>query len=239
MWDEYELTFTNALELKKDIGGITQAQKKINELRNEIRDLGTVNVSAIDEYIKTKERYEFMSTQRDDMQQAEEKLYKVINEIISIMKQQFMDQFKLINDNFSIVFQELFDGGRAELILADKENVLESGIEIEVQPPGKKLQNMMLLSGGERAFTAIALLFAILRLRPSPFCILDEIEAALDDANVYRFANYIKKYSEKTQFIIVTHRKGTMETSDTLYGVTMQEHGISRVVSMKMGEQAS
>lgn len=239
MWEEYELTFTNALELKRDIGSIPQAQKKIQEYRNGIRDLGPVNVAAIDEYIKTKERYEFMCVQRDDMEQAREKLFKVINEMTSIMKKQFLEQFSLINENFNRVFNELFDGGHAKLILADKENVLESGIEIEVQPPGKKLQNMMLLSGGERAFTAIALLFAILWLRPTPFCVLDEIEAALDDANVFRFAQYIKKFVSRTQFIVVTHRKGTMEASDTLYGVTMQEHGVSKILSMKLGEKAS
>jgi chromosome segregation protein len=239
LWEEYELTYTNALEIKKDIGSMTQAQKRINELKSEIRDLGPVNVASIEEYIKTKERYEFMSTQKNDMEQAEEKLYRVINEMISIMKRQFMEQFKLINDNFNKVFKELFEGGKAELILADKDNILESDIEIEVQPPGKKLQNMMLLSGGERAFTAIALLFSILLLRPAPFCILDEIEAALDDANVYRFAEYIRKFTDRTQFIMVTHRKGTMESSDTLYGVTMQEHGISKVVSMKLDGKAS
>ena len=239
MWDEYELTYTNALELKKDIGNIKQAQRKIDEYRNEIKELGPVNVAAIEEYIKTKERYDFMLKQKNDMEQAEEKLRKVIQEMVSIMKRQFIEQFRLINEYFNDVFRELFEGGRAELILVDKENVLESGIEIEVQPPGKKLQNMMLLSGGERAFTAIALLFAILRLRPAPFCILDEIEAALDDANVYRFAEYIKKYSSNTQFVIITHRKGTMEVSDTLYGVTMQERGISKVVSMRMNEKVS
>lgn len=237
MWDEYELTYTSALELKKDIGSIAQAQKRINELRIQIKDLGPVNVAAIEEYVKTKERYEFMSTQRNDMEQAAEKLRRVIYEMMSIMKKQFLEQFRLINENFSIVFRELFNGGRAQLILVDQENILESGIEIEVQPPGKKLQNMMLLSGGERAFTAIALLFAILRLKPTPFCILDEIEAALDDANVYRFSEYLRKYSGNTQFIMVTHRKGTMEGSDMLYGVTMQEHGVSRIVSMKMGEK--
>ncbi|MDP4181728.1 MAG: chromosome segregation protein SMC [Bacillota bacterium] len=239
MWDEYELTYSNALELKKDIGSITQAQKRITELKSEIKELGPVNIAAIEEYIKTKERYEFMSAQKNDMDQAKEKLKKVINEMISIMKRQFLEQFKLINENFNVVFKELFEGGRADLILVDKENVLESGIEIEVQPPGKKLQNMMLLSGGERAFTAIALLFSILRLRPSPFCILDEIEAALDDANVNRFAEYLKRYTVNTQFILVTHRKGTMEAASTLYGVTMQEHGVSKIVSMKMGERAS
>jgi chromosome segregation protein len=239
MWDEYELTYTNALELKKDVGSVAQAQKKINEFRAELKELGPVNVAAIDEYVKTKERYEFMNAQRNDMEQAKEKLKRVISEMISIMKRQFLEQFKLINENFGMVFKELFEGGHAELILVDKENILESGIEIQVQPPGKKLQNMMLLSGGERAFTAIALLFAILRLRPTPFCILDEIEAALDDANVYRFAEYLKRYKSQTQFIMVTHRKGTMEAADTLYGVTMQEHGISKIVSMKMGEKAS
>ena len=237
MWDEYELTYSTALELKKDIGSITQAQKRINELRNTIKELGPVNVAAIDEYVKTKERFEFMSAQRNDMEQAGEKLQRVIYEMTSIMKKQFLEQFRLINENFGIVFRELFNGGRAQLILTDQENVLDSGIEIEVQPPGKKLQNMMLLSGGERAFSAIALLFAILRLKPTPFCILDEIEAALDDANVYRFSEYLHKYSSQTQFIMVTHRKGTMEGSDMLYGVTMQEHGISRIVSMKMGEK--
>jgi len=239
MWDEYELTYTNALELKKDIGSIIQAQKRINELKNQIKELGPVNIASIEEYIKTKERYEFMSIQKNDMEQAAEKLHRVIYEMTSIMKKQFLEQFKLINENFQIVFKELFDGGRAELILVDMENILESGIEIEVQPPGKKLQNMMLLSGGERAFTAIALLFAILRLRPTPFCVLDEIEAALDDANVYKFAQYLKKFIAETQFVMITHRKGTMEASDALYGVTMQEHGISKIISMKMGEKAS
>lgn len=239
MWDEYELTYSGAMQLKKDIGSVPQAQKRINELRGQLKELGPVNVAAIEEYIKTKERYEFMTTQQEDMEQAAEKLQRVIYEMTSIMKKQFMEQFRLINENFGMVFKELFNGGRAQLILVDEENVLESGIEIEVQPPGKKLQNMMLLSGGERAFTAIALLFSILRLRPSPFCVLDEIEAALDDANVYRFAQYLRNFSGQTQFIMVTHRKGTMEGSDMLYGVTMQEHGISRIVSMKMGEKVS
>lgn len=237
MWNEYELTWSSALLLKKEIGSLTQAQKKIAELRNSIKDLGVVNVASIEEYVKSKERYEFMTTQRNDMEQAREKLLRVVQEMTAIMKKQFLEQFKLINENFNIVFKELFSGGRASMLLADQENVLESGIEIEVQPPGKKLQNMMLLSGGERAFTAIALLFSILRLKPSPFCVLDEIEAALDDANVYRFADYLRRYSGQTQFIMVTHRKGTMEGSDMLYGVTMQEHGVSRIVSMKMGEK--
>ncbi|NTV90316.1 MAG: chromosome segregation protein SMC, partial [Clostridiales bacterium] len=179
MWDEYELTYSSALELKKDIGSLPQAQKRINELKNRIKELGPVNVGAIEEYVKTKERFEFMSIQRNDMEQAAEKLQRVIYEMTSVMKKQFLEQLKLINENFSEVFRELFNGGRAQLILADPDNVLESGIEIEVQPPGKKLQNMMLLSGGERAFTAIALLFSILKLRPAPFCILDEVDAGI------------------------------------------------------------
>ncbi|WP_024834638.1 chromosome segregation protein SMC [Ruminiclostridium josui] len=239
MWDEYELTYSNAVEIKREIESISEAQRNISEYRAQIKALGPVNVSSIDEYIKTKERFEFMSVQKNDMEQAKDKLHKIIHEMVQVMKKQFVEQFKLINENFGIVYKELFGGGRAELIISDEDNVLESGIEIEVQPPGKKLQNMMLLSGGERAFTAIALLFAILRLKPTPFCLLDEIEAALDDANVYRFGEYLKKYSQNTQFIMVTHRKGTMEAADTMYGVTMQEHGVSKIVSMKMGELAS
>jgi len=239
MWDEYELTYNNSLKYKKDIGSISQAQKQINDLREEIKSLGAVNVNAIDEYIKARERHEFMINQRNDMEQSKVKLHKIINEMTEIMKQQFIEQFKKINYNFNLVFKELFNGGHAELVLTDESNVLESGIDIHVQPPGKKLQNMMLLSGGERAFTAIALLFGILKLKPSPFCILDEIEAALDEANVYRFAEYLRHYCSQTQFIIITHRKGTMEMSDTLYGVTMQEHGVSKVVSIEMKENAS
>jgi len=236
MWDEYEITYSGALELRRDIGSVPAAQRRIGELKGRIRELGPVNVSAIEEYVKTKERCEFMSVQRSDMEQAAEKLQRVIYEMTSVMKKQFLEQLSVINDNFNMVFKELFNGGRARISLSDPDNVLESGIEIEAQPPGKKLQNMMLLSGGERAFTAIALLFSILKLRPAPFCVLDEIEAALDDANVYRFAEYLRKYVSDTQFIMVTHRKGTMENADRLYGVTMQEHGVSRIVSMMMGD---
>lgn len=238
LWEDYELTYSNALPYKKEISNIGQAQKAINELRTGIRELGAVNVGAIDEYVKTKERFEFMSLQKNDLEDAKNKLQTVVREITAQMKEQFMEQFMLINENFCKVFKELFEGGKAELILEDGDNILESGIEIHVQPPGKKLQNMMLLSGGERAFTAIALLFSILRLRPSPFCILDEIEAALDDANINRFGQYLKGFTHETQFIMVTHRKGTMEASDALYGVTMQERGISKVFSMKLNEKA-
>ncbi len=239
MWEDYELTLNTAVEYSKDIGGIQTAQKEINNLRNQIKGLGSVNVAAIDEYARTKERYEFLSSQKNDLEASEEKLRKVIAEMTSIMRRQFLEQFNHICKNFDQVFKELFGGGRASLKLADEENILESGIEIEVQPPGKKLQNMMLLSGGEKAFTAIALLFAILKINPSPFCILDEIEAALDEVNVFKFADYVKKFSYSTQFILVTHRKGTMQSADALYGVTMEERGISKLVSIKMNEKAS
>lgn len=236
LWDEYELTYGTALEYKMEITNLRQIQSRVNELKAEIREMGPVNVSAIEDYSKTRERYNFMMKQRNDLVESEEKLNRIIREMLSVMKKQFMEEFERINRNFNEVFRELFDGGRAEVVLEDPENVLECGIEITAQPPGKKLQNMMLLSGGERAMTAIALLFAILKLRPAPFCILDEIEASLDDANVYKFADYIKKFSDTTQFIVITHRKGTMEASDALYGITMQEHGVSSVVSLKLDD---
>ncbi|MEI3159906.1 MAG: AAA family ATPase [Monoglobus pectinilyticus] len=163
-------------------------------------------------------------------------MVRIIDEMLLIMKERFSEQFKIINENFSRVFSELFGGGQANLSLSDPDNVLESGIEIEAQPPGKKLQNLTLLSGGERAFTAIALLFSILNVRPTPFCILDEIEAALDDVNVYRFAEYLKQYSQNTQFIVVTHRRGTMESANILYGVTMQEKGVSKLLTLNIDE---
>ena len=238
MWDLYNITYSNAKDFIAEIENIAAAQRKINDIRKNIEELGPVNVSAIEDYVKTRERYEFMKGQKEDLEKSEQKLHKVITELTLSMKKQFVEQFNLINKNFNEVYNELFEGGKACLILDDTENVLECGIEIQVQPPGKKLQNMMLLSGGERAFTAIALLFAILRLRPAPFCILDEIEAALDDANVYRFSKYLRKYCKDTQFIVITHRKGTMEGSDMLYGVTMEEHGVSKVVSLKLEKSA-
>ena len=233
MWEEYELTPNNVTEYKKP-ENVSEVQKQVNSLRNEIKNLGSVNVDSIEEYKQTKERYGFVCEQRADLEDSSSKLKRVINEMTNIMKTQFSEQFKIINKNFSEVFIELFGGGRAELILTDTENILESGIEIEVQPPGKKLQNMMLLSGGERAFTAIALLFAILKINPAPFCVLDEIEAALDDANVFRFADYLKKFSNEIEFLVITHRKGTMEVADTVYGITMEENGISKLLSLQL-----
>ena len=238
MWDDYEITISTAREiiesLPVDERDEKTIQKDAEKIRKEIKDLGEVSVSSIEEYKSTKERYDFISNQKQDLEETKKKLENLINNMTSIMKQQFEKQFKLINENFNETFKELFGGGKAELRLEDESNILSSGIEIDVQPPGKKLQSMMLLSGGERALTATALLFAILKLKAPPFCILDEIEAALDDVNVHRFADYIKKYSKNTQFIVITHRKGTMEVASSTYGVTMQEYGISKVVSMKM-----
>jgi len=236
LWDEYELTWQTAEGFKKEIQSVRKTQERINELKTAIRELGPVNVSAIEDYSKTMERFRFLTAQKEDLVKSEEKLNHVIREMTAIMKKQFIEEFHKINYNFNVVFRELFEGGRAEVVLVDPDDVLESEIEIIAQPPGKKLQNMLLLSGGERALTAISLLLAILKMRPVPFCILDEIEAALDDANVYKFADYIRRFTETTQFIVITHRKGTMESSDALYGVTMQEYGISSVISLKLGD---
>ncbi len=233
MWEEYELTPNNVVDYKRP-DNIQLTQKKVKDLRNEIKELGSVNVDSIEEYKNLKDRYDFMCEQRVDLESTMAKLRKIISDMTNIMKEQFKEKFEMINKNFAEVFKELFGGGNASLTLEDKENILECGIEITVQPPGKKLQNMMLLSGGEKAFTAIALLFAILKINPAPFCVLDEIEAALDDVNVYRYAEYLKKFSENTQFLVITHRKGTMEAADTVYGITMEENGISKLLSMKL-----
>ena len=233
MWEEYELTPNNAEQYQKP-ENVALTQKRVNNLRTEIRELGSVNINAIEEYKNLKDRYDFMSEQRLDLENTMSKLRKVISDMTQIMKEQFKEKFRVINKNFGEVFAELFGGGKAELTLEDEENILECGIEITVQPPGKKLQNMMLLSGGEKAFTAIALLFAILKINPAPFCVLDEIEAALDDVNVFRYADYLKKFTEHTQFLVITHRKGTMEAADSVYGVTMEESGISKLLSMKL-----
>ena len=233
MWEDYELTPNNAVNYEKP-ANVSQTTKKVKELRDEIKNLGSINIDSIEEYKQTKERYDFMCEQRLDLENSSNKLKKVILDMTKTMKEQFEKQFKVINKNFGEVFAELFGGGKAELKLTDEENILECGIEIEVQPPGKKLQSMTLLSGGEKAFTAIALLFAILKINPAPFCVLDEIEAALDDVNVYRFADYLKNFTKHTQFLVITHRKGTMEVANTVYGITMEENGISKLLSMKL-----
>jgi len=235
MWEEYELTPNNVEGYSKP-DNFQTTQRKVNGLRGEIKNLGSVNIDSIEEYKQTKERYDFMCEQRLDLENSIAKLRKVISEMTNIMKDQFADKFNIINKNFNEVFRELFGGGKAELILTDEENILECGIEIQVQPTGKKLQNMTLLSGGEKAFTAIALLFAILKINPAPFCVLDEIEAALDDINVYRYADYLKKFAKEIQFLVITHRKGTMEVADTVYGITMEENGISKLLSMNLNK---
>ena len=236
LWEEYEITPNKAEGFERP-SNIQLAQKEVHRLRKEIKDLGSINVDSIEEYKKTKELYDFMSEQRLDLEDTIAKLRKMISDMTDTMKTQFAEKFAVINKNFNEVFVELFGGGKAELILEDESNILECGIDIRVQPTGKKLQNMMLLSGGEKAFTAIALLFAILKINPAPFCILDEIEAALDDVNVYRYADYLKKFSKETQFLVITHRKGTMEAADTVYGVTMEENGISKLLSMKLSQK--
>jgi len=239
MWEEYELTVSSAREFNKALDSLNDLSKakleqKANKLKSEIKGLGEVTVSAIEEFKELKNRGEFISKQKIDLEETKAKLENLIENTTSVMKTQFARQFKEINENFKVVFKELFGGGRAELRLADEKNILESGIDIEVEPPGKKLQNMSLLSGGEKALTAIAILFAILKIKAPPFCVLDEIEAALDDINVARFASYLEKYSAETQFIVITHRKGTMEVATSVYGVTMQEYGVSKLVSMKL-----
>lgn len=237
MWEDYELTYSDALELRTDEEfDYKAATIRIRELKDSIKALGNINIDAIEEYKNVKERFDFLTVQTNDLEKAKKELDSVIDEMMTIMKSRFAEQFKIINTNFSRVFSELFGGGRANLSLTEPDDVLESGIEIEAQPPGKKLQSLTLLSGGEKAFTAIALLFAILDVRPTPFCILDEIEAALDDVNVYRYADYLRRYSGKTQFIVVTHRRGTMEAANILYGVTMQERGISKLLALNIDE---
>lgn len=237
MWEEYELTYTSAAAypLDEDIS-LTQAKKLISEIKVKIKELGDVNVNAIEDYKNLSERFEFLSNQRDDLMKAEEALMQIIQELDTEMRKQFEEKFTAINEQFDIVFKELFGGGKADLELMEGEDILMAGIRINAQPPGKKLQNMMQLSGGEKALTAISLLFAIQNLKPSPFCLLDEIEAALDDSNVKRFAKYLHKLTRETQFIIITHRRGTMAAADILYGITMQEKGVSTLVSVSLIE---
>lgn len=232
--ETYELNYHNAQSYRDETINLTWAARRVEELKSEIRTMGTVNVNAVEEYQKLNERYEFLNNQVDDLTKARESLTQVIMEIAEHMKEQFITEFHKINTNFNEVFVQLFGGGQAQLVLSDAENVLESGIEIIARPPGKKLQNLMLLSGGERALTAIALLFGILKMKPAPFCVLDEIDAALDDANVDRYAAFLKEFAATTQFIIVTHRKGTMEAADCLYGVSMEDNGISKLISVKL-----
>ena len=238
MWEEYELTYNTALPMKQEeYMDLAALKRQTSVLKDEIRKLGDVNVNAIEDYKNISERYEFMNTQRNDLVKAEETLMGIIEELDTGMRRQFEEQFARIRVEFDKAFKELFGGGKGTLELDPDADMLEAGVRIIAQPPGKKLQNMMQLSGGEKALTAISLLFAIQNLKPSPFCLLDEIEAALDDSNVNRFAKYLHKLTKNTQFIIITHRKGTMESADRLYGITMQEKGVSTLVSVNLIEE--
>ena len=233
LWEDYELTYNTALEFKKADFNMAQAQREAQSLRSQIKALGNINIDSIEQYKEVKQKFDYLTEQKKDLDETKAKLEGIIKEMQTIMVSRFNEAFAVIREKFDETFRALFGGGMGRLTLSEPDNVLESGIEIEVQPPGKKLQNMMALSGGERALSAIALLFSVLEVRPTPFCILDEVEAALDDNNVYRFADYIKRYSKKTQFIVVTHRRGTMESADIMYGVTMQERGISKLLKLK------
>ena len=235
MWDEYEITLSDAAGLRnEEMNDLPAMKREISGLKDEIRKLGNVNVNAIEDYKNLMERYTFMKTQHDDLVEAEKTLEGIIEELDTAMRKQFTEKFAEISREFDKVFKELFGGGKGTLELMEDEDILEAGIRIIAQPPGKKLQNMMQLSGGEKALSAISLLFAIQNLKPSPFCLLDEIEAALDDSNVGRFAKYLHKLTKNTQFIVITHRRGTMEQVDRLYGITMQEKGVSTLVSVNL-----
>ncbi len=237
LYEVYELTRSEAIAEAKPIENNTEANKELNSIKNKMKALGSVNLEAIDEYAEVSKRYEFMKAQLGDVVKSKNELEKLIDELTENMKVIFSDSFNKINDNFKKIFVELFEGGKAELVLSNPENILESGIEIKVAPPGKVIKNLMSLSGGEQAFVAIAIYFSILKIKPSPFCILDEIEAALDDVNVTKYAQYLRNFTDKTQFILITHRRGTMEECDILYGVTMQEKGVSKLLKMEVGQQ--
>lgn len=236
LWDSYGLSHSVAQAIRQPVENLSQSNRRIGELKRDISALGTPNLGAIEEFERVNTRYGFLTEQRDDVEKAKRELLKLIGDITREMQEIFTREFKAIDDCFRSTFTELFGGGRAALVLEDEENVLDCGIEIKAQPPGKALSTISLMSGGEMAFVAIALYFAILKVRPTPFCVMDEIEAALDEANVIRYAEYMRTMSDKTQFIVITHRRGTMEEADLLYGVTMQEKGISRVISVDLDE---
>lgn len=237
--ENYELDEQEAMEVAIEIEDVDQVRRKVKLLKQSIEEIGPVNLTAIEEFERVEERHQFLTEQRSDLLTAQETLHDAIKEMDEEMTIRFTETFTMIRSQFKIAFRELFGGGQADLVCIDPENMLETGIEIIAQPPGKKLQNLSLLSGGERALTAIALLFAILNTRPVPFCILDEVEAALDESNVTRYSDYLRKFSGQTQFIVITHRKGTMEGADVLYGITMQESGVSKLVSVKLEEEAA
>ena len=234
LWDNYELSHSAAEALRRPVESMAKENRAIAELRREISSLGTPNLGAIEEYKRVSERYEFLTTQRDDVDKAKKELLGIIRDVTGEMKDVFLAQFRAIDEAFRTTFRELFGGGKASLELEDENDVLGCGIEIKVQPPGKAITTISLLSGGEMAFVAIALYFSILKVRPTPFCVMDEIEAALDEANVNRFADYMRRMADRTQFLVITHRRGTMEAADMLYGVTMQEKGVSSVIELDL-----
>lgn len=236
LWDEYDITFSMAEEIAVEVAEPQKAQRRLNELKGKIKALGSVNLSAIEEYKSVSERYEFYKAQITDAEKSRDELRSLIKSLMNQMRTIFLDRFTQIAGNFAVVFRELFGGGEGKLALTDPDNVLESGIEITVQPPGKIINNLASLSGGEQTFVAIAIYFAILKVRPAPFCILDEIEAALDEANVDRYGDYLLRLTENTQFIAITHRRGTMEHADRLYGVTMQEEGVSKLLELALSD---
>ena len=239
LWEEYELTLSEAQQQAVAIEHLTEARSRLSTLKQKIKALGTVNVAAIEEYKEVSERYTFMSAQVEDVEKSKKELLRLITDLTKQMKDVFVDSFALINQNFSKTFKELFSGGEARLELTDPENILTSGIDIIVHPPGKIVVHLEALSGGEKALVAIALYFAIMKVRPAPFCVMDEIEAALDEVNVDRFAQYLRTLTGSTQFILITHRRGTMEEADVLYGVTMQDEGISKLLELRASEVAS
>ncbi len=236
LWEEYELTPQSAEGLCAEFTSATDLRRRAGELRGKIKALGNVNVGAIEEFAEVGERYRFLSAQVKDVQESKASLEKMIADLSAEMARMFAQSFTEINRQFQRIFTELFGGGRGNLSLTDPNDLLESGIEIEVSPPGKIIKDLASLSGGEQALVAICIYFAILAVNPSPFCVLDEIEAALDDANVVRFAQYLRRISTRTQFVVITHRRGTMEEADVLYGVTMQEDGVSKLLRLNVGE---
>jgi chromosome segregation protein len=236
LWDSYELTPGTAEQKRGQIESVAAGNRRISELKRKISALGTPNLGAIEEYARVNERYSYLVTQRDDVLTSKRELESIIRDITQEMTTIFVTEFQKIDHYFGVVFEEMFGGGKGQLILEDPEQPLTCGIEIRVQPPGKQVKTITLLSGGEKAFVATALYFAILKVRPTPFCLLDEIDAALDDRNVERFASYLHNLSKDTQFIVITHRRGTMEASDVLYGVTMQEQGVSKLLRLDLNQ---
>ncbi|MBQ9247552.1 MAG: chromosome segregation protein SMC, partial [Ruminococcus sp.] len=239
LWEEYELTRHEAEQQAVEIENLTEARSRLSSLKNKIRGLGSVNTAAIEEYKEVSERYTFMKTQVDDVEKSKKEIENLIQSLTKQMKEVFVDSFAEINKNFTLTFKELFGGGEGHLELSDPENILTSGIDIIVHPPGKIVVHLEALSGGEKALVAIALYFAIMKVRPAPFCVMDEIEAALDEVNVDRFASYLRNLTDSTQFILITHRRGTMEEADVLYGVTMQDEGISKLLELRASEVAA